>query len=135
MRVLPLETTNINRELLLQSQCGALLRELDQGSGSRADSACELVRQLRQLFGWLGPFVKAIKALIGDQNDNSEDEQDNHAAFAMQELHEARQTNNQARARNAHAPDSFDLAEEAMLNELERTLFTTQVSDCAFSRC
>ena len=135
MRVLPLETTNMNRELLLQSQCGALLRELDPSSGPRVDSASELVRRLSELFGRLGMFVQAIKVLVGDQIDSSGDEQDNHVAFAMQELHEAMQTNGQARARNAHAPDSFDLAEEAMLDELERTLFANQVIYRAFRQC
>ena len=135
MRVLPLETTNMNRELLLQSQCSALMRELDPGSGSRVDSACELVRRLTELFGRLGLFVRAIKVLVGDQIDSSGDEQDNHVAFAMQELHEAMQTNSQARARNVHAPDSFDLTEEAMIDELERTLFANQVTDCGFRQC
>ena len=132
MRALPLETTRMTREPLLQSQCAALLHELDPASSPHTESACTLVRRLRDLFGRAGLFVQAVQVLLGDQIDNAEDEE---GAFVLQELHEVRRTNRRVRASDAHIPDSFDLAEEEMLNEMERTLFGTQVADCCFSPC
>ena len=135
MRVLPLETTHMNREPLLQSQCAAMVRELDPASSPRVDSASALVQRLTELFGQAKLFVQAVKMLLGDRIDSSENDEGDLVAFALQELHEARQINRRISSSEVHAPDSFDLAEEDMLTELERTLFATQVSAYSCKPC